>query len=537
MKTTDKSMLEQCELLLDDVDIQLWTLQDIETYGFVNKSHANFIGKRKEEMENKRLEDVLIRKEAMGCTSSNIRAWKEREQIVTKEWLTNSKGEGRLLNIIKTPILDEVDEIKYILCKAYDITDEEERKSKFRISEQQYSAIVESQKNLICRSLPNTELTYVNQAYCDYFNKTYEELVGKSFLTLIPEECHGEIKEQMASFSVEDNIDSYEHSAINARGEIVWQRWTDQGFFNDEGELIEFQSVGIDITELKEKEETLQKKVEENRKKIDEMREYDKLKTEFFANISHELRTPLNLILSTLQLLNYKVKSGTMELKDIKKNHQIIKQNCYRLLRLINNLIDITKIDSGYFCINLKNYNLINVVEDITLSVAEYVKNKNIQLLFDTDTEEKIMACDPDQIERIVLNLLSNAVKFTMPGGKILVNLVDKGESITISIKDTGIGIPRDKIDMIFKRFRQIDKSFTRNHEGSGIGLSLTKSLVRIHGGEIVVKSEYGKGSEFIISLPVKILEDSECEIENNDAKNNHVESINIEFSDIYSIG
>lgn len=267
------------------------------------------------------------------------------------------------------------------------------------------------------------------------------------------------------------------------------------------------------------------------------MLECDKLKTEFFANISHELRTPLNLILSTLQLLDYKVESNTLELKDTKKNHRIIKQNCYRLLRLINNLIDITKIDSGYFNINLKNYNIINVIEDITLSVAEYVKNKNIQLLFDTDTEEKVMACDPDQIERIILNLLSNAVKFTMPGGKILVNLADKGENITISIKDTGIGIPKDKMDIIFKRFRQIDRSFTRNHEGSGIGLSLTKSLVRMHGGEITVKSGYGKGSEFIINLPVKILEYRECEIENSYNKNKHVESINIEFSDIYSIG
>ncbi|WP_432403018.1 PAS domain-containing sensor histidine kinase [Wukongibacter sp. M2B1] len=537
MKTTDKSMLEQCELLLDDVDMQLWTLQDIETYGFVNKSHANFLGKRKEDMENKRLEDVLIRKEAMGCASSNIRAWKEKEQIITKEWITNSKGEVRLLKIIKTPILDEEENIKYILCKAYDITEDENRKSKFRISEQQYSAIVESQKTLICRCLPNTELTYVNQAYCDYFNKTYEELIGLSFLTFVPEECHKELTDSITSFTIENNIEVDEHYVINSKGEMVWQRWTNQAFFDEENNLIEFQCVGIDITELKEKEETLQKRIEENRKKIDEMLEYDKLKTEFFANISHELRTPLNLILSTLQLLDFKVENDILELKDTRKNHQIIKQNCYRLLRLINNLIDITKIDSGYFNINLKNHNLINVVEDITLSVAEHVRNKNIQLLFDTDTEEKIMACDPDQIERIILNLLSNAVKFTMPGGQILVNLEDKGDKVIIYIKDTGIGIPSDKIDMIFKRFRQIDKSFTRSHEGSGIGLSLTESLVKMHGGEISVKSEYGSGSEFIISLPVKMLEDSECKIENNNAKNSHVESISIEFSDIYSIG
>lgn len=269
MKTIDKSMLEQCELLLDDVNIQLWTLQDIETYGFVNKSHANFVGKRKENMENKRLEDVLMRKEAMGCTSSNVRAWEEKKQIITKEWLTNSKGEARLLKIIKTPILDKTGNIKYILCRASDITEDEKRKSKFRISEQQYSAIVESQKTLICRCLPNAELTYVNQAYCDYFDKTYEELIGISFLTFIPEECHKDLTEHLSSFSIEKDIKINEHYVVNSRGEAVWQRWTNQAFFDDEGNLIEFQCVGIDITELKEKEENLQKRIEENRKKIE----------------------------------------------------------------------------------------------------------------------------------------------------------------------------------------------------------------------------------------------------------------------------
>jgi len=536
MKITDNSMLEQCRLLLDDLDIQLWTLQDIETYGFVNRAHAAFIGKRKEDMENKKLEDILIRKEALGCTESNIRAWKEKKQIVSKEWMTDSKGEARLLRITKTPILDEEDNIKYIICKAHDITEDEERKNKLKINEQQYCAIVESQKNLICRFLPDTELTFVNQAYCDYFHMKYEELVGTKFLTLIPEEFHAEIKERLSSINADNPTITYEHSAISSKGEMLWQRWIDQAFFNDDGEIIEFQSVGVDITELKEKEETLQKEAEENKKKLDEILEYDKLKTEFFANISHELRTPLNLILSTLQLLELTVKNSTLELKQMRKDHQIIRQNCYRLLRLINNLIDITKIDSGYFNINFKNHNIINVVEEITLSVAEYVKNKDIELLFDTDIEEKIMACDPDKIERIILNLLSNAVKFTRPGGKIAVNIFDRGENIAISIKDTGIGIPEDKIDIIFKRFRQIDKSFTRNHEGSGIGLSLTKSLVGMHGGEITVKSQYGIGSEFIINLPVLVLEQEEFEISNKDISNNHVESINIEFSDIYSI-
>jgi len=268
--------------------------------------------------------------------------------------------------------------------------------------------------------------------------------------------------------------------------------------------------------------------------------EYDKLKTQFFANLSHELRTPLNVILGTIQILTLYLKEKSLENREnlIHNRVKILKQNCYRLLRLVNNLIDITKIDAGFYELDLQNHNIVNVVEEITLSVAEYIEQKNLSLTFDTDVEEKIIACDPDKIERIMLNLLSNAIKFTKPKGNILVNMVDKGESIIISVKDTGIGIPKSEIKHIFEHFRQVDKSFTRNHEGSGIGLSLVKSLVEMHNGSIHVNSEYGKGSEFIIELPVKTLGNDENiirEKSENEMKNNLIEIINIEFSDIYS--
>lgn len=282
------------------------------------------------------------------------------------------------------------------------------------------------------------------------------------------------------------------------------------------------------------------RKAEKYIKLFNDAIKYDKLKTQFFANLSHELRTPLNVILGTIQILTMYL--NEKPLQDIEKcisnRVKVLKQNCYRLLRLVNNLIDITKIDAGYYELDLQNQNIVNVVEEITLSVSEYIEQKKIKLVFDTDIEEKIIACDPDKIERIMLNLLSNAIKFTDPGGSILVNIYDKGKSIRISVKDTGIGIPKDEIKNIFEHFRQVDKSFTRSHEGSGIGLSLVKSLVEMHGGYIIVDSEYGKGSEFIIELPVEILEYKENmvrETNGNEPKDNLIEIINIEFSDIYS--
>jgi signal transduction histidine kinase len=214
----------------------------------------------------------------------------------------------------------------------------------------------------------------------------------------------------------------------------------------------------------------------------------------------------------------------------------MMKQNCYRLLRLINNLIDITRIDSGFMKINLTRRNLISIIEDITLSVASYAESKGIEVVFDTETEEKIVSCDPDKIERIMLNLISNSIKFTPKGGSIDVNVYDGEESILISVKDTGIGIPKDKLDVIFERFRQVDSSLQRPYEGSGIGLSLVKALVEAHGGSISVRSTLGEGTEFLVEFPVKALEDEET-IDMEEYKKQtmaRVEIINIEFSDIY---
>lgn len=280
--------------------------------------------------------------------------------------------------------------------------------------------------------------------------------------------------------------------------------------------------------------EKMKKDVEEDKKLLNETLEFNRLITEFFSNISHELRTPLNVILSALQVVGITEPIGSYEEVIQKRNRYVkmMKQNCYRLLRLINNLIDITRIDSGYVTPKMKNHNIVSVVEDITSSVAGYIEQKGLRLIFDTDVEEKIIACDPEKIERIMLNLISNAVKFTEKGDLITVEILDGDEGITISVKDTGIGIPEDKLHVIFERFRQADNSLSRRHEGSGIGLSLVKALVEMHGGDISVKSTLDEGSEFTVKLPVRKVDEPDNE-ESHIIYQENTEKINIEFSDI----
>jgi two-component system sensor histidine kinase ChiS len=291
------------------------------------------------------------------------------------------------------------------------------------------------------------------------------------------------------------------------------------------------------MTMANERIETLNLKNNESTKKVEELMEYDKLKTEFFTNISHELKTPLNVICSTIQLLRSLDESKDLSDERIKYYFSIMNQNSLRLLRLINNIIDTTKIAGNYFNLNLKNDNIIYVVEELVQSAAELAQTKGINIIFDTEIEEKIIVFDEEKIERILLNLLSNAVKFTDINGSIFVNIYDKGDYIEVSVRDTGIGIPEDKLDFIFERFAQVDKSTTKKNEGSGIGLSLVKSLVEIHGGTINVKSELGKGSEFVMTLPIKTLDIQEMEgnVTGKEVDNaRYKENLQIEFSDLF---
>lgn len=284
---------------------------------------------------------------------------------------------------------------------------------------------------------------------------------------------------------------------------------------------------------------TERKNAERDKFKLKQALKYDRLKTEFIANISHELKTPLNIILSIVQLFELK-KRGNENIDSItgKRYLQVVTQNCYRLLRLINNLIDISRIDVGHLKMNFGNYDIVKIIEDITMSTVEHIESKNLNLIFDTEIEEKIIGVDRENMERIMLNLLSNAIKCSNENGTIWVNIYDSGDFIEIAVKDNGVGIPEEMQERIFERFVQSSPLFTRTYEGSGIGLSLVKALVDAHGGKITVESKVGVGSEFVVSLPNRLSKKDPTFLQSKlieDNKSNNVERIKIEFSDIYN--
>lgn len=257
----------------------------------------------------------------------------------------------------------------------------------------------------------------------------------------------------------------------------------------------------------------------------------DTKKSEFISTLSHELKTPLNVLYSTLQLLEGTKSNGADEfLKVYDKYGSSLKLNIKRMIRLINNIVDTTRIDTGVISPNFGNYEIVSFIENIVISTVSFLKFKNITIEFDTNVEEHYIKCDPNMIEKVVLNLLSNSIKYTEHSGRIKVNINVNEKNVVLTFEDNGIGIPIDMKDKVFERFLRLDNSFKRLNEGSGIGLSIVKSMVEAHDGVIFVNSELEKGSIFDIILPNVLVDNMTMKIYEFDEANTE-----LELSDIYN--
>lgn len=224
-------------------------------------------------------------------------------------------------------------------------------------------------------------------------------------------------------------------------------------------------------------------------------------KNKYLVNLSHELRTPLNVISSTNQLLLELSKKDNIKSDKLAYYIDISERNCNRLLNLVNNILDNTKLQSKMYTLNLKEVDIIYLVEETSLTLIDYIKSKSIELIIDHEVEEKVILCDDYEIERCIVNLVSNAAKFTPEGGNITITIKDLDDKVMISVLDTGVGIEEKYHKTIFDRFNQVDNDESKG--GSGLGLSITSKIVELHKGEIYVESKVGEGSNFVIILPV----------------------------------
>lgn len=277
-------------------------------------------------------------------------------------------------------------------------------------------------------------------------------------------------------------------------------------------EELEFQS-----TELAQQNEMLQ----QQKKKLNEA---NRLKTTFLSNMSHELRTPLNSIIALSGLLNRKLDKIIPQ--DEYDHLQVIERNGKRLLDLINDLLDIARIESGRIEVNQSMFNIGDVINEIIQLLEPQIKEKNISVKQKITDDPFIVNSDKDKCYHILQNIISNAVKFTEKG-KITIKVFKDAKHFMVSVKDTGIGIPNELIPHIFDEFRQVDSSHARNYEGTGLGLAIVHKYVEMLDGSIEVSSQPGKGSEFIVKLPLN----NKPEEENVNVKKNTITSDTSEYT------
>jgi PAS domain S-box-containing protein len=411
-------------------------------------------------------------------------------------------GQQRWMTVDKVPILDEAKCVVGLLLFAYDVTDLKRTEANLRDSEERYRSLVEDQSEFIVRWLPDGTRTFVNEAYCRYFGAPREALVGHSFFSLINTDALAAIQSKVAMLTPSAPIATSEYSLCRPDGRTVWIEWTDRAFFAEDGRLTEVQSVGRDITQRKELEAEL-------RRAKESAEAASRAKSEFLANVSHEIRTPMNGILGITDLM-----LDTALTFEQRKYLELIKLSADSLLTLLNDILDLSKVEAGKFDIEIVDFSLKDCLTNAVKPLALQAADKNLQFRLNIAPEvPETAAGDPVRLRQVLVNLVSNAIKFTEHGTvDVQVRLAGADElpsatggwgGLHVAVADTGIGIPADKHRAIFEAFQQADGSTTRRYGGTGLGLTIAARLVNLMGGRIGLESAVGQGSTFYFTVPL----------------------------------
>jgi PAS domain S-box-containing protein len=511
------------DFLFNNLNKMAYIFFDPLHFGPVNQKMANFCSREIYELEGQSLSVILDQKEIETVKKFNQKIFEEGLRKSAKMEIEINK-KLHIIEVDTIPHHNQEGEVDYLLCLAEDITAEIEKEDRFYRNKKRYSSIFKKAPLAFVVSDRKTNIIDWNDKAEEIFGWQKEEIINKNFNLIVAEESYSEITDVVED--VFEGVKSYNiNKNIAKDGSELYCEWNTALIKDKNGKILEIISIAQDISEKIKTKQRIETQKEELK--------YSELRTQFFANISHELKTPLNLIFSSLQLLEYKLENKELnQNKEFDKYLSSIRSNGFRLLRLVNNLIDLTKIDVNTFQLHRGNFDIIELVKSVVKSTGDYLEAKNRNFRFESELDFQIIACDPFNIERVILNLISNAVKFTAEGDEILLRIEKEEAQVKISLRDTGIGIKKENQDIIFDQFRQVDQNFNKKREGSGIGLSLVKSIVEMHGGKITLDSIYGIYSCFSVYLPVEKLDEKILAAESYSA-DSLLNKVELEFSDI----
>jgi len=374
-----------------------------------------------------------------------------------------------------------------------DITERKIAEQKLQKSQEQLNTILSSQKDIVLVISEDQKVLFKNETAQDLFGK---ELVGKNCYEIIKGLDHPCERCPMKRFAESDV------RQIRFEQCITLPSTKETRFFDIIASHIEYYNekpsivaVFRDITENRKiREELTQANIH--------LKSLDRLKSMFLASMSHELRTPLNSIIGFTGWLLMGMEGDLNE--EQKKQLTMVENSADHLLGLINDILDISKIEAGKLELFIEKFEIAEVVNDVVSSVQPLAEDKGLNLLHDVP-EGVILNSDKRRIRQVLINLVSNAIKFTDQGNvQIEVKLLNNND-LEVIVSDSGMGIKKEDMELLFQPFQQIDMSSTKKHEGTGLGLYLCKKILDLLHGDISVKSQFGKGSEFKFIIPIKL--------------------------------
>lgn len=455
----------------------------------INPFLVELLGYSYEQFVEKKIWDIGLFRDIISNQEKFLEL--KENNYVRYDDLPLETSNGRKINVEFVSNVYKVDHQNVIQCNIRDITARKRAENELCEKEVQYKMLADSGLALIWTSGTDKLCNYFNKAWLSFTGKTIEQEMGNGWTDGVhPDDLDNCLKIYISAFYKRDTFEM-EYRLKNANGEYRWINDLGTPNYNSKGEFVGYIGHCFDITDRKIAEQELmltKMKAEES----------DKLKTAFLQNMSHEIRTPLNGIIGFSTLLN----ADDLSKDDIKEFTAMISQSGKRLIEIVNNILDISKIQTGQFKLKQKTISINSIFSDLLTFFSPFARTKNITLNYNcTDDTNELIYSDESKLFQILTNLINNAIKFTM-SGSIDFGYEIKGEIVQFYVKDTGIGITPEFHEKIFDKFTQADLSISRGFEGAGLGLAICKGLVELIGGKIWVESELKVGSTFYFSIP-----------------------------------
>jgi PAS domain S-box-containing protein len=420
-------------------------------------------------------------------------ALESREEYSVEFRFWHASGEWRWMDGRGSAVYDEQGRAITLYGVGIDVTDRKRAEE----ARERLAAIVDSSDDAIISKTLDGMITSWNAAAMRLFGYTAQEMIGRSILQLIPLELQQEEVQIVAKLRRGERIDHYETTRVTRHGQRLRVSLTVSPVRDSSGRVIGASKIARNITE---REQLL----ESERAARSEAERLSHLKDEFLATLSHELRTPLNAILGWATLLRQRI----IPPEERERGLETIERNARAQTQIINDLLDMSRIISGKLHLEVQPMQLHEVVAAAVETVRPSAEARQIRLLSMLDSTIGLIRGDPNRLQQVLWNLLTNAIKFTPQGGRVQVVLERVHSHVEIIVEDTGIGIRPEFLPYVFDRFRQADASTTRRFGGLGLGLSVVRNLVELHGGTVRVKSPgENLGSTFIVALPLSVVE------------------------------